>query len=119
MESTYKHIDLTYVTEIADGNNDLIRELVTIFKSQVIEYRAEFYLHLNNENWESLGALAHKAKSSVAVMGIKILAADLKRLELLAREAKDISVYPEIVKSFDIITNEAVVELDDYVSKLD
>lgn len=115
----YNYIDLTYVNEIAEGNNELIKELITIFKSQVDEYITEFNQHLEDKNWQSLGALAHKAKSSAAVMGLKTLADDLKRLEIMAKEGNETHLYPEIVKDYESITKNAIIELDEHASKLD
>lgn len=118
MKQKYQYIDLTYVNEIAEGNNDLIVELIDIYKSQVDEYILEFKKYLETENWLSLGALAHKSKSSAAVMGLNSLATDLKELEILAKSQQKIETYPTYIKKFEEISRNAVIELDQHLQTL-
>jgi HPt (histidine-containing phosphotransfer) domain-containing protein len=118
MEKKYKYIDLTYIKEIAEGNNELIVELVDIYKLQVKEYIVDFNKFLESKNWDSLGALAHKSKSSAAVMGLNALASDLKELEILAKNHSETETYLNYIKKFEEISNNAVAELDNYISTL-
>jgi len=118
MEKKYKYIDLTYVNEIAEGNNELIQELIGIYKSQVDEYIVDFHKYLETQNWDSLGALAHKSKSSAAVMGLHSLAIDLKELEILAKSHEKTETYHTYVEKFEHISKNAVLELDDFLLSL-
>jgi HPt (histidine-containing phosphotransfer) domain-containing protein len=72
-------------------------------------------LFLEQKNYLSLGMLAHKAKSSVAIMGMSDLATILKTLELQAKEGKEIEKYQSYIDRFKNDTTEAVKELDDLV----
>jgi HPt (histidine-containing phosphotransfer) domain-containing protein len=90
--------------------------MIEIFSTQVNQYRSlmlQFYIE---ENWEEISHLAHKAKSSVAIMGMKALAQKLKELELLSREGKDIESYPAMIDDFRNECKIAIAELQDYVS---
>ncbi|MBN1158146.1 MAG: Hpt domain-containing protein [Bacteroidales bacterium] len=104
--------DLSYLQEMSGGNLELVKEMISIFKSQVIEFTKDMENHLNNKEFELLGKLAHKAKSSVSIMGLNDLANDLKTLENLAKEGKNAERYPALVRRFREITEEAVEELN-------
>ncbi len=108
--------DLSYLVDMTEGNKDLISEMIEIFSTQVNQYRSlmlQFYIE---ENWEEISQLAHKAKSSVAIMGMKDLAEKLKELELLAREGRDTDLYPAYIDVFRDECKTAITELQDYVS---
>ena len=105
-------IDLSYLRDMSGGNNELILEMISIFKSQVVEFGQNMDQLLNSKEFESLGKLAHKAKSSVSIMGLNNLAQQLKNLENSAREGINIETYAGIVDAFKQETAEAVLELD-------
>ena len=108
--------DLSYLVDMTEGNKGLISEMIEIFSTQVNQYRSlmlQFYIE---ENWEEISQLAHKAKSSVAIMGMKDLAEKLKSLEYLARDGKDTESYPVMIDEFRNECKIAIAELQDYVS---
>jgi HPt (histidine-containing phosphotransfer) domain-containing protein len=97
---------------MAGSNKELVLEMISIFKSQVIEFGESMDQLLESKEYELLGKLAHKAKSSVAIMGMEDLAQRLKDLENAAREGKNTGSYAKIVASFKQETAEAVNELN-------
>ncbi len=100
MAVKFTYADLTYLESMAMGTNDLIVEMIQIFIDQLPEFTEGLAAHLKNGDLPALGALAHKAKSSVAVMGMDALATDLKTLELTAKAGKDQEQYPILVDRF-------------------
>jgi len=89
MPNPYKYINLGYLESITDGNDELIKELVTIFIEQVPEFNEGFEEGIEKRDWSQIAAIAHKAKSSVMSMGMDELGnKDLKNLELLAKLLK-------------------------------
>ena len=113
-----KYTDLSYLESISDGSKELIKEMIDIFISQINEYTEEMYTLWKNKDWDELGKLAHKAKSSVAIMGMNELANELKTLEFLAKEEKEVEKYLEIINKFKTECNQAVTELKDLSFKL-
>lgn len=109
----YKFINTEYLDSVAGGDNEIIREIVNMFKEQIVEFHNEMQSFLGQKNYLSLGMLAHKAKSSVAIMGMNDLATMLKTFELEAREGKEPEKYQSYIDRFRIDTAEAVKELDD------
>jgi HPt (histidine-containing phosphotransfer) domain-containing protein len=110
--------DLSYLSSMSGGNPDIINEMITIFTDQTNEYIVDIQKLLNEKNYIALGKLAHKAKSSVAIMGMNDLAADLKSLELLTKDSQDIELYPGYVEKFIKQCKIAIEELQEVKSKL-
>lgn len=99
---------------MTDGDKVLIRELIGIFSTQVGEYGVQMQLFHDEKNWKELSKLAHKAKSSVAIMGMKELAAKMKELEILASKQEEIEKYTSYIDHFTNQCEKAVLELKEY-----
>jgi len=111
--------DLTYLRNMSGGNKDLILEMIGIFKSQVGEFIQSMDEYYKNKEYELLGRLAHKAKSSISIMGLHELAIDLKDFENLAKAGEMVEKYPYYINKFKSETKEAIEELDEVVKNLD
>jgi HPt (histidine-containing phosphotransfer) domain-containing protein len=110
-----KYINLSYLESMSGGSKSLVKEMVEIFLEQVPEFTGEMKEFLSKKDYQSLGLLAHKAKSSVAIMGMDELAQSLKDFELLAKENKDVESYPSYIEKFEQSCKEAVKELKDII----
>lgn len=87
MPTNYKHIDLSYLESISEGNHEIVRELIEIFLEQIPEFTQGMAHNFEVRDWKGLAALAHKAKSSVLSMGMNHLGeVELKNLELLSKQ---------------------------------
>ena len=111
-------INVAYIEEICGGSKEIIIEMVDIFRQQVPEFLDEMTALHNDKQYYELGLLAHKAKSSVAIMGMEDLAVKLKELELKAKASEEIESYPSYLESFREQTNVALDELNVYINKL-
>ena len=111
MEQPEKIIDLTYVKGMAGGSMDLVKEMIDIFIGQIPEFLSEMRSCYEKEDWYHLGLIAHKAKSSVAVMGMERQAMDLRELEKLAKEARETERYEGMIDAFEENCNRAIEEL--------
>lgn len=114
----YKFINTEYLDSVSGGDPDIICELVNLFKEQAAEISGEMKMLFDAKNYKLLGLLAHKAKSSVSIMGMNDLAIMLKAFELQAREEKEPHLYESYIDRFRIETSEAITELEDLSSKL-
>ena len=111
----YKLINPEYLDSIAGNDSEMIAEIVGMFKTQSEEIFEEMKLLYSKNDYEHLGMLAHKAKSSVAIVGMNELAAMLKTFELSAKEGKYINLYDSYISKFGEDTKAAVTELEDLV----
>ncbi len=111
-------IDFSYLEEVCAGDRDLILEMVGIFLDQVKEF-TEAFETLNGEmKFYDLGLMAHKAKSSVAIMGMKDLTIKLKELEIKAKEGIETGSYNDYINDFREQTRIAEEELKEYINNL-
>lgn len=113
----YKFINTEYLDSVSAGDPEIIVELVNLFKEQVIEISGEMQSLLSAKNYKLLGLLAHKAKSSVSIMGMDELAVMLKTFELQARDEKEPQLYESYIVRFQTETKLAITELEDLLNK--
>lgn len=114
----FKHINMEYLDEISEGNQDLACDLIEMFIKQVPIFTEQLDSLYNKGDYVLLGKLAHKIKSSVSMMGISELASDMRNLEFIATQGKEIEKYPIYIEKFKSISGEAVNELNDILIKL-
>ena len=111
----YRYIRTDYLETVSGGDMGIVRELVSMFRDQVAEINMEMKSLLSVKDFYSLGLLAHKAKSSVAIMGMEDLAALLKTFELQAKEGRGSELYESYISRFETDTKAAVSELEDLI----
>ncbi|HER07523.1 MAG TPA: Hpt domain-containing protein [Bacteroides sp.] len=104
--------DLNYLKTMSEGDSRFIREMIELFREQIGEYSAIMPDLLHRKDYANLSRLAHKAKSSVAVMGMNKVADLLKELEILAQEGKEAERYEAMVSEFLEQSQLAIEELD-------
>lgn len=113
----YKVFNAQYLENVTGGDPDIRQEIVAIFRDQVPEFVSEMKQLLDKKQYYDLGLLAHKAKSSVAIMGMEETARMLKTLELMAKAGENPQDYPNYVKQFEEDTSLVLKEIDHYLSE--
>jgi HPt (histidine-containing phosphotransfer) domain-containing protein len=112
----YKLINIDYLDSVSGGDPEIIKEIVIMFKEQSIEIYSEMQTLLSEKKYGLLGALAHKAKSSVLIMGMNDLGLMLKTLELQAKVGEGAELYESYIIRFKVDTDAAVLELEDLIN---
>ncbi|MEN8229588.1 MAG: Hpt domain-containing protein [Bacteroidota bacterium] len=106
--------DLNYLKTMSGGDSNFIQEMIELFREQIEEYKQQMPELLRKKDYDSLSKMAHKAKSSVAVMGMNQVADQLKDLEILAGKVKEVERYESIVTYFLDQSQLAIEELENY-----
>ncbi len=114
-----KTINVSYLEEVCGGSKKIVSEMIEIFRDQVIELFNEMNELYENKKYYDLGLLAHKAKSSVAIMGMENMTIKLKDLELKAKAGEEIGIYPGYISDFKTETEKAITELDIYLNSME
>ncbi len=114
----YRFINTEYLETVTGGDKEILSEIVGIFKSQIVEIHSQMMSFHSKNDFHSLGMLAHKAKSSVAIMGMNELATLLKTFELEAKEGKNVEKYSGYIEKYEKDSKEAVLELEQYINNL-
>ena len=114
----YKFIKTDYLEMVAGGDSELLKELIGMFRDQVAEFNSEMKNLYSEGKYHALGSLAHKAKSSVAIMGMDSLANMLKKFESEAMEGNNTEMYESYISRFAKDTGGALSELDVLIKTL-
>ncbi|MDX2432379.1 MAG: Hpt domain-containing protein [Bacteroides sp.] len=104
--------DLSYLKTMSGGDANFIAEMIGLFSEQVDEYSELMPRLLKEKEYDGLSKVAHKAKSSVAVMGMTGVAELLKELEKLAHDGLEPERYEGMVTEFLEQSRLAVAELE-------
>ncbi len=112
------YTDLSYLKEITGGESSIVQEMVEMFFAQVDEFKTNLNKYLEEKKWAELGKEAHKAKSSVLIVGMEDLGKNLKKLQLLTEEEKEVETYPDYVKMFEEQCDAAIEELKEELNNL-
>jgi HPt (histidine-containing phosphotransfer) domain-containing protein len=110
--------NLNYLESITEGDTASMCELIQLFIEQVPEFIANLKKHLSEGQYLELGKEAHKAKSSVMIMGMENLSHDLKTLQLDTISGIRKDTYAQHVHRFEIECLAAVDELNLAMSKM-
>ena len=113
-----RRVNVTYIEEVCGGEKEIIIEMINIFIEQVPELASEMESLYNEGKFFDLGLIAHKAKSSVAIMGMEELAGILKDLEMKAKGEVEKDLYKGYISEFRSQTIEAIEELRLYIKEL-
>jgi HPt (histidine-containing phosphotransfer) domain-containing protein len=112
------YLDLKYLESVTGGDPEMIQEMKNIFISQVPEFIDNLKKYLREGQYIELGKEAHKAKTSVMIMGMNALGKDLKTLQLATISGTNVETYPEFVRRFEVQCLGAVEELKHWSPKL-
>ena len=85
--------NLSYLNEITGGEPEIMKEFIQMFFDQLPEFRDGLTNYLATKNYEELGKLAHKAKSSVMTFGMNELGYRLKELQLKNWKTSKVILY--------------------------
>jgi len=105
-------LDLSYLKTITEGDTESMNELLAMFIEQVPEFITNLNEFLKNEQYIELGKEAHKAKSSVMIMGMEDLGHALKALQLATISGTKVETYAPTVHRFESECLAAVAEMN-------
>lgn len=97
---------------MSGGDAKFINEMIALFREQIEEYGRLMPELLQKKDYDGLSKIAHKAKSSVAIMGMSQVADQLKELEIITHEKKEVERYEPLVTHFLEQSELAIAELE-------
>jgi HPt (histidine-containing phosphotransfer) domain-containing protein len=110
--------NLDYLQTVTGGDTDTMKELILLFIDQVPEFTGNLRKHLEEKKYLDLGKEAHKAKSSVMIMGMNDLGHDLKSLQLATIAGTGVDTYAQHVERFEKECMVAIKELEQALLKM-
>jgi PAS domain S-box-containing protein len=113
-----KLINLSYLQRVAAGDDKFIVKMINIFINQYPEIIVSIKEDLNNNNWSGFRSKIHKLMPSISFMGITALSAELKQIDETKNEPPNLQSYIWIIEHLESITNQASIELKEYLQQL-
>jgi len=108
-----KHTDLTYLKELANGSNQFMNEMITLFITQTPEALSNIEKYHQNKDWKSLRTVVHKMKPSVSFVGLKEIENDVHIIEESAANETGLEQLPELISKVITVCREAIIELEE------
>ena len=117
MNDNYKYIDLSYLKS-SSQNVLFIKKMIDLFEEEVPRIEKRMQSALENKDWEKLSEAAHKAKSSIGIVGMNKTKEEMHELEIDTKNNEKEETYVRRVNEFIKICKEAVLELKEAVKNL-
>ena len=105
------YTNLDYLRTITEGDKAIIREMIEMFLQQLPGFVKNLNELYQSGQYLALGKEAHKAKSSLQIMGMKELEQEMKRFQLKTIEEVEVESYPVHIRNFETQCLAAVAEL--------
>ena len=105
------YTNLRYLRTITEGNSEILHEMIEMFTLQVPEFINNMKNLYKTRQYLALGKEAHKAKSSLQIMGMNELEKEMRTFQLKTIEGVDVENYPKYILLFETHCLAAVEEL--------
>lgn len=112
-EGAEQLFDLSYLNQVFQGNQEMISSIIRLFLDQVPGYIEEMKECVERDDLLSLHPLAHKAKSSVAMLGIKSMEHSILKIEFGSKHRKNLDELPYLVTRVSSECEEVLAQLRD------
>ena len=92
-------LDLSFLTEIADGSNEFVIESIDMFLQQTPELLQTITEAIAAKEWATASSAAHKLKPNLGFFGMPISQAIIQDVEIMTKEGSPDTV--ELSSKFD------------------
>lgn len=89
--------DLSYLNQVFQGNQEMIHNIIQLFLEQVPQYIEEMEDCVVRNDLISLHPLAHKAKSSIAMLGLRSMEKRIVEIETNSKQHHNLEGLPSLV----------------------
>jgi HPt (histidine-containing phosphotransfer) domain-containing protein len=106
-----KPYDLTFVTDIAKGNKEFIKSLIDVFIVNTPAVVNEMIEAKNAGEWDKVGKLAHKLKSTIDTMGLHTVKELIRFIETNAKTQADLVSIPQKIETLYTVVQDCIIQL--------
>lgn len=106
-----KYTDLTYLKKLSKGDNDFVKQMISIFINQTPTAIQKMESDLSNKDWTSLRAVAHKMKPSFSFVGVESLQEKIETIETNAAAGTNENLIADLIAQVKEVSLKAVDEL--------
>ena len=101
---------LDKINEMADGDNDFINSVISVFLEEVPQDLSSLESALENEDYQQVYQLAHKIKPNVDLLGMEQTRAAALEMETLGKSEANMAeiknIFPSLKKDIDQVVAE-------------
>ncbi len=102
--------NLDKINEMADGDQDFINSVISVFLEEVPQDLEDLEEALEQQNYEQVYQLAHKIKPNVDLLGMEQTRAAASEIEMLGKSAANMleiqKVFPSLKKDIFQVVSE-------------
>ncbi|MGB5554684.1 MAG: Hpt domain-containing protein [Flavobacteriaceae bacterium] len=102
--------NLDKINEMAEGDDDFINSVISVFLEEVPEDLKNLEIALSNGDHEMVYQLAHKIKPNVDLLGMEQTRAAALEIETLGKKAANMSeiekIFPVLKKDIEQVVSE-------------
>lgn len=110
--SSTKHINLDFLREISDGNDNFFKEFIGLFLNSAPQAISDMEQSYFDKNWDTLSKVAHKIKPSFNYIGLKDLNRCAAKIEELANNKSDTLEIQMMIDNIKTVCKVAYTELE-------
>jgi len=110
--SSPKHINLDYLKQLSEGDNEFVAEMIALFIEQTPGEIEKMEIYLLRKDWKAMRLLSHKLRSSVSFAGIKELEELLLATEDYTENEIHLDQLPGLISQIRQICFKAISELE-------
>ncbi len=103
--------DLTMVRSVSGGDEAFIKKMVQLFIETVPPGIVDLHDAHGKKEWQRVGKVAHKLKSTIDSMGIVSLKDDIRLIENNGKHEKDTEALAPYIKRVTDIINDCIAQL--------
>lgn len=101
MDESVKLYNLDNLISMIGSDSESIKEFVDLFLDTSVQTMNELNSSYEAENISQVGAMAHKLKSSIDLMGISSLKTDIRSIEKIGKELKNVNMLKELISNLN------------------
>jgi CheY-like chemotaxis protein len=110
-EGIAKIYDLGMVEAIAGGDQAFIKKMVALFIETVPANVQDLQQAVATENWDQASKMAHKLKSTVDSMGLKLIKQDIRTVEANAKQRVSLTEIPALADKIERVISVCIEQL--------
>jgi len=103
--------DLSMVRSVSGGDEVFIKKMVQLFIDTVPPGLTDLKNALAAAEWQKIGKIAHKLKSTIDSVGISSLHADIRAIESSGKHEKDTDSLPPLVDKVTTVIDKCIGQL--------
>jgi len=108
---TGKLYDLTMIHGLSGGDESFIRQMVELFIDTMPASVIEFQTTVDHKQWDAMGKLAHKLKSTTGSMGMDCIKDEIRSVEINCKKNENLEETPALVEKCIQVINQTVIQL--------